>query len=276
MNFSSKFLRVSALVAAAVLLPSSASADSPSFKTGRYTLGHSSHLNSFTCNSSGEEACEALLQIKNKLTKEEQEHIGSSGERAYLGDFIVAKEADGEDLYSVNGGIFIGRAGEYTFKSKDSDKALCHLQEPNKLSCSLCDDDDHKSTATLTFEKNNVTRLNVQISEESQEDPSFEELVLYVDDMTFSYETEEEYEHDMFISAKLGYLQVDAELNRKWKSLDKNVKNKILPEQKKWIAEKDKKCGPVTMKGSEKELTAMYTCQKDMTFQRLYDELNKL
>ena len=276
MNFSSNFLRVSALVAASFLLPASAMADSPSFKTGRYAFGPGANLNSFTCASSGEEACKALFQMKDKLTKEEQEHLGSSGERAYLGDFVITKEAGDEDLYSVKGGIFVGRAGVYSFQSKDADKALCHLVEPNKLSCSLCDDDDNESTATLTFVKNNEAELSVEVSEDSPKDPSFEELIRFVDGQTFRYETEQEYEHDMYISAKLGYLQIDADLNSKWKSLDKKVKDKLLPEQKKWIAEKEKKCGPVNMKGCEKELTAMYTCQRDMTSNRLYNDLYSL
>jgi uncharacterized protein YecT (DUF1311 family) len=276
MKFSSNILRVSALVAAAVLLPASAMADSPAFKTGRYAFGPGANLDSFTCDSSDKEACKALFQMKNKLTKEEREHLGSPGERAYLGDFVITKEAGDDDLYSVKGGIFIGHAGDYTFKSKNADKAMCRLLEPNKLSCSVHDDDDNESTATLTFVKNNEVKLNVEISENSPKDPLFEELIRFVDDQIFRYETEKEYEHDMFISAKLSYLKVDADLNSKWKSLDKKVKDKILTEQRKWIAEKDKKCGPVTMKGSEKELTAMYKCQEDMTSKRLYDDLYSL
>ena len=60
---------------------------------------------------------------------------------------------------------------------------------------------------------------------------------------------------------------------RKWKSLDKKTRDKLLPEQREWISKKEKKCGSVTMKGSESELAAMYACQKEMTEDRLYKEL---
>ncbi len=60
-------------------------------------------------------------------------------------------------------------------------------------------------------------------------------------------------------------LQVDTELNMKWKSLTKAQMDKLLPAQKKWIKKKDDKCSAVTMKGTEEKLTKMYPCQTEMT-----------
>lgn len=73
----------------------------------------------------------------------------------------------------------------------------------------------------------------------------------------------------MYLSSKLEFLDADGELNRNWKALSKAQKDKLLPAQKKWIKEKDEKCGPVTMKGTEEKLTAMYKCQFDMTMDRV-------
>lgn len=277
-RFSSDIIKASALAAACLLLPAAAMADGSEIKTGRYAMGHGANLDSFTCASTAPEDCEPLFDMKDKLTKEEQEHLGEPGERAYLGDFVVAKEPGNGDLYSVKGGIFIGRVGAYNFTSKDGDKALCQLQEPNKLVCSVYDkDSEMESTATLTFAEKNKAELNVEAAgDPANADASFEELVRFVDGQTFSFETEEEYAHDMYISSKLSYLQVDADLNKKWKSLDKKVRDKLLPEQRKWIKEKENKCGAVTMKGSEKELTAMYDCQKTMTLKRMYEDLPDL
>ncbi|WP_274968914.1 lysozyme inhibitor LprI family protein [Succinimonas amylolytica] len=275
MKMSLNLLKATAL-AACVFLPAAATADSPSFKTGRYALGPTSNLNSFTCASTGEEACKALFQMKSKLTKEELNHLSDSGERAYLGDFVVTRENGEADLYSVKGGVFVGRAGEYRFHSKDSDKAPCQLAKPNVLVCSVYDEDEETETrATLTFQKKDKVDLQVEIAGDSAgASPVIEELIRFVDGQTFTFETEEEYRHDMYISAKLNYLMVDASLNKKWKSLDKKVRDQLLPEQRSWIAEKDQECGAVTMKGSESELTEMYTCQSKMTADRLYEELS--
>ncbi|WP_406545370.1 lysozyme inhibitor LprI family protein [Succinimonas sp.] len=281
-RFSSNIIKASALAAACLLLPAAAMADGSEIKTGRYAMGPGANLDSFTCASTAEDDCKALFDMKDKLTREEQEHLGESGERAYLGDFVVAKEPGNGDLYSVKGGIFIGRVGAYTFSSRDGDKALCQHKEPNKLVCSVYDEDKeaetvNESTATLTFAEKNKVELNVAASGDPEKaDVSFEELLRFVDGQTFTFETEEEYAHDMFISAKLGYLMNDANLNKKWKSLDKKVRDKILPEQRKWIKDKDENCGAVTMKGSEKELTEMYNCQKEMTADRLYYDLMNL
>jgi len=279
MKFSGKLLKAAALAAAIISVPASAVADATSFKTGRYSFGKTSNLNSFTCASTGEEACKALFQMKSRLSKEEVDHLGSPRERAYMGDFVVAKEDGAPDLYSVTGGIFIGRAGEYSFRSKNSDRALCRLTRPEVLVCAVYDrdpniDEVNESTATLTFRKNDKVDLQVEILGDPENiSPNFEELVRYVDGQTFRFETEEEYRHDMFVSARLRYLMVDADLNRKWKSLDKKTRDKLLPEQREWISKKEKKCGSVTMKGSESELAAMYACQKEMTEDRLYKEL---
>ena len=275
-HFSSNIIKASALAAAFMLLPAAAMADGSEIKTGRYALGAGANLDSFTCASTAEEDCKALFDMKEKLTREEQEHLGESGERAYLGDFVVARIPGNGDLYSVKGGIFIGRVGAYNFISRNGDKAICQHKEPNKLVCSVYDEDnDYESTATLTFAKKNEVELNIEAAGNPEEaDPSFEELVRFVDGQTFTFETEEEYVHDMFISSKLIYLLIDANLNKKWKSLDKKVRDNLLPEQRKWIKEKDAKCGAVTMKGSEKELTAMYDCQKKMTLDRLYKDLS--
>ena len=69
----------------------------------------------------------------------------------------------------------------------------------------------------------------------------------------------------MYLSSKLEFLDADGELNRNWKALSKAQKDKLLPAQKKWIKEKDEKCGPVTKKGTEEKLTEMYRCQYEMT-----------
>ena len=274
-RFSSDLMKASVLAAACMLLPAAAMADGSAIKTGRYALNPASNFDSFTCNSSAEDSCKPLFAIKNKLTREEQEHLGESGFRAYLGDFVVARIPGNGDLYSVQGGIFIGRVGDYKFTSRDADKAICQHKEPNKLVCRVYDqDDDIESVATLTFAKKNEAELTVEAAGNPEEpDVRFEELLRFIDGMTFTFETEEEYAHDMFISAKLGYLLNDAELNQKWKALDKKVRDKLLPEQRKWIQEKDAECGAVTMKGSEKELTEMYRCQKKKTMARMYDEL---
>ena len=132
----------------------------------------------------------------------------------------------------------------------------------------------NESTATLTFAKKNQVQLNVEAAgDPAKADASFEELLRFVDGQNFTFETEEEYAHDMYISSKLAYLMVDAELNKKWKALDKKERDELLPGQRKWIREKDAKCGAVTMKGSEQELTEMYKCQKTMTIRRLYEDL---
>ncbi len=278
-RFSSNIIKASALAAACLLLPAAAMADGSEIKTGRYAMGPDANLDSFTCASTAPEDCEPLFAMKDKLTKEEQEHLGESGERAYLGDFVVAKEPGNGDLYSVKGGIFIGRVGAYTFSSKGGDKALCQHKEPNKLVCSVYDEDKeaetvNESTATLTFAKKNQVQLNVEAAgDPAKADASFEELLRFVDGQNFTFETEEEYAHDMYISSKLAYLMVDAELNKKWKALDKKERDELLPGQRKWIQEKDAKCGAVNMKGSEKELTEMYECQKRKTLVRMYEEL---
>ena len=64
-------------------------------------------------------------------------------------------------------------------------------------------------------------------------------------------------------------LQVDTELNMKWKSLTKAQMDKLLPARKKWIKKKDDKCSAVTMKGTEEELTKMYACHTGMTYDRI-------
>ena len=91
-RFSSNIIKASALAAACLLLPAAAMADGSEIKTGRYAMGPDANLDSFTCASTAPEDCEPLFAMKDKLTKEEQEHLGESGERAYLGDFVVAKE----------------------------------------------------------------------------------------------------------------------------------------------------------------------------------------
>ena len=278
-RFSSDILKAAALAAACMLLPAAAMADGSYIKTGRYALGPGANLDSFTCAGAAPEDCAPLFAMKDRLTREEQERLEESGQRAYLGDFVVAKEPGNGDLYSVKGGIFIGRVGAYTFSSKGGDKALCQLKESNKLVCSVYDEDKeaetvNESTATLTFAKENEAVLNVAAAgDPANADASFEQLLRFVNGQTFAFETEEEYAHDMYISARLSYFMSDAILSKKWKSLDKKIRNKLLPGQRKWIREKDAKCGAVTMKGSEQELTEMYKCQKTMTIRRLYEDL---
>ena len=81
----------------------------------------------------------------------------------------------------------------------------------------------------------------------------------------FALESNDEYLHSSYLSAKLQFAKSDGILNELWKSLDQKTRNKLKSNQRQWIKEKESKCGKVTSKGTDAELIEMLKCQKGFT-----------
>jgi uncharacterized protein YecT (DUF1311 family) len=227
---------------------------------------------SFTCYGNGAAYCQSFEG--RKFTPEEKELIEGGPVLADLQ--IIKDENTGE--YSVAGRVFIirncelatGKIVERDGKYEYNDTFVkCQKNDNGSISCPFIDpmDEEIKAPhAIFTFSQNSPKKIAVAAKVVPEAAELFNSGCFeMIDESIYDYETDEEYEHTMYLSAKLDFLEADGDLNMKWKALTKAQKDKLLPAQRKWIKEKDEKCGAVTMKGSKKELTVMYKCQADMT-----------
>ncbi len=262
----------------------SAFAGTPDIRPGRYAPVSSENArayhnrNSFSCSGNGAYYCHNLENTKYKYTPEEQELVYGA---EVNGDIIIRKdEATGE--YSMSAIIYVLRtcevatrlmSGDYdTYRYKDK-FVDCVSDDNGFIHCPLYDPDaadENVSRVILTISQDNPDSLKItsRVSESDSENfspycfPSIEKAA-------FVYESDEDFKHNMYISAKLDFMRTDADINHEWKALTKDQRKKALPDQRNWIKEKDKKCGPVTLNGTEEELTKMYRCQADMTEKRV-------
>ena len=89
------------------------------------------------------------------------------------------------------------------------------------------------------------------------------------------FESAEEHNRILILSTKLDFVKANDDILKVWRSLSSATRKQILPEQRKWIKEKDNKCGKADMKGSTEELYKMQKCHTEMTIKRIA-ELNEL
>ncbi len=89
------------------------------------------------------------------------------------------------------------------------------------------------------------------------------------DSILVSEETDEDFAENMYNSVRLDFARADADINATWKSLPKQLRQDLLPAQRRWINKKDDKCGSVTMRGSKQQMILMYRCQKEETEKRI-------
>ncbi len=264
-------------------LHSSAFAGTPEIKSGIYAPTSAIYSkmfhnrDSFTCLGNGAAACQSFEG--KKFTPEEKELMEGG---SVFGDLhIIRDEGTGE--YSVSGRIYVLRLcelGTGSFAKTDDDTyeyekkfVKCEGNDDGSINCPFVDPaetDQSDVHAVLTISPNGPKKIKIsgkalpEMAENFQ-DGCFDEIGSTV----LEYESEKDYAHNMYISSKLQFLEADGELNSTWKALSKAKRDKILPDQKKWIKEKDEKCGPVTKKGTEEKLTAMYKSQFDMTMDRV-------
>jgi uncharacterized protein YecT (DUF1311 family) len=266
-------------------LQSSALADTPEIKTGLYAPATAKYskmfhnTDSFICMGTGSEACQSFVKGK-KFTSEEKELV----EGGYIsGDLKFTKDKDSAE-YSVSGSIHFIRIcelGTGVFSKTDdtnefeSKSVKCRRNDDGSISCPFVNPDETEqgdAHAVFTFRPAGSNKLKIS----AQSVPGMDEIIQdgcldSISDTLFEYETEEEYAHNMYVSSKLQFLMADDNLNRSWRELSKAQRDRLLAEQKKWVKEKDTKCGPVTKKGSEGELTKMYRCQYEMTNDKYFE-----
>ena len=285
MNKLSKILLNATALMTLCTLQGSVFAGTPEIKSGRYAPASATYAkmfhnrDSFTCEGNGASACQSFEG--KKFTPEEKELIEGGHT---LADLHILKD-DATDEYSISGQVFIVRHceldtgsfnqtddGTYVYEKKF---VKCKGNDDGSISCPFVDPSESEQgdvhaifTISPVGSNSKKVKIATQVLPEKAEifqQGCFEEI----DGSIFEYETEEEYIHNMYLSSKLAFLDADGELNSNWKALSKAQKDKLLPGQKKWIKEKDEKCGSVTMKGTEEELTAMYKCQFDMTMDKI-------
>lgn len=292
-NFLMKKLIASLLGAACFATPAAAglmgmdAEEEHGIEEGRYApLVNGAYRNSgaFFCSSEPDNDCYRKLKGM-KLT---------SGEKALAsptplaGDLVVSRDGSGRVTVSGVMAVF-GECVISTGFPQERQAAYDQFVP----AAAACEDAEHGNGAvkcpfvftylpelgdapvTLTVEPadgsgdQNRARLALSVSLAQEVRDVSPECVSVIEKTGFAFQTEEENRKARLAGAKLAFLSADATLNAEWSRLDKFQKNVLLPSQRQWIRDKDKKCGAVNMKGDEAALEKMYRCQTEMTERRI-------
>lgn len=281
--FSSRKIRPLALLLPIILVPAAAAGDI-SLKDGYYApVSGSSPMvfhnrYSFSCIGRSPGYCDVFSR-KVKLSAEERE-LAEGGRIS--GDLKIETAASG--ARSVTGSIYLPRGCEIAsglYSSTLADERYfrfastpCDEGEDGSLACSFVDPAGGASASRIRvmLRLEGTDGLRIAASPESAAGAAEEQTGACLEEMgrtVFRYESPEEYEHNMFLTARLDFQRADADLNEHWRMLGGAKMPELLKMQRSWIREKDRKCRPVTTRGSEGEMTEIYRCQTLMTEERL-------
>ncbi len=284
MKTLSRFLFNTSALLALCSFQTSVFAEAPDIRPGRYAPVSSENArmhhnrSSFSCAGNGAYYCHNLEKSNAKFTPEEKELVNGS---EISGDIVIRKD-DATGEYSISAKIYVLRTCEVSTDSMVNDDYKAYLYRDKFVDC-ISDDngfihcplkdpgesDNGENPVLFTISQESPDRLKItaRLSESAAESMS-PYCMPSIEKDTFVYESEDEFRHNMYLSAKLDFMRTDADINHYWKNMPKEQRKKALPDQRNWIKEKDKKCGAVTMRGSEEELTKMYRCQAAMTEKR--------
>lgn len=211
----------------------------------------------------------------NALNQEERDFFDNEGDS--VGDLTFTRSGD---KYEMTGSFYVSRtctlstsrvnskpdAKEKTVCSYNEDKTAlnCTMYEPSSLA------EEQVSALPVIVKADGSGGLSI-IYDGVQDDDNYALTRCFevLADKVLRPVDPDELNHNLYISRKIDFLRTDGDLNELWKQLPKSSRKKILPEQREWIKKKDKQCGEITMKGTEKELSAMYKCQSEFTEKRV-------
>ena len=233
---------------------------------------------SFSCVGRSAGYCDVFSR-KVKLSAEDRELAEGSW---ILGDLKIESDASG--ARSVSGGIYIPRGCEIASEMYSPSivderyyqfaPTSCAEGDDGTLTCSFVDPAGIPGAVQIRVELSpeGTDRMRIAASIASATGEGEEPPVACLNEIgraVFRHESPKQFEHNMFLTAKLDFQRADADLNEHWRLLGGAKMPELLKMQRSWIREKDRKCRPVTTRGSEGEMTEIYRCQTLMTEERL-------
>lgn len=213
---------------------------------------------------------------KQKLNQEESNFIKYSDIRGSVKIEFNKKQKS----YQATGGFNVENACTLSAGGDDlSAPVLCTSNTNNSITCDFYDVFNDQ-TLSLSF-KTSDSNLKVSLDPRSSisNEVNTNRCMNLIQKTPIKFESDEEHDRILSLSTKLDFIKANADILTLWKSLSADIRKKILPEQRKWIKEKDAKCGKADMKGNAKEISAMQKCHTIMTQQRierLHDSLNRM
>lgn len=262
---------MAARIAAACALSASVCAEAADIPEGRYAYyddGIYYNYDTFFCAGRGAFACDSINE--SALNSEEKKMLDNDG---IYSDLILSRE-NGE--YSIAGTIDLVKFGSLSTARKpvDEDKYIkqqcSYNTDAGLLKCMFYDTAEYETRGDeagifiiFSHNGNTLTVDNIDLRGNTDEMYVFRSNAL--NGAGFTLESNDEYLHSSYLSAKLEFAKSDGILNELWKSLDQKTRNKLKSNQRQWIKEKDSQCGKVTSKGTDAELIEMLKCQKGFT-----------
>lgn len=235
----------------------------------------------FSCIGNGAAYC-AGLQNNGKFTPEEQEMMDGS---SVNGQIELSRDPD-SGTYFASGSFYVLRACDISSSPAPEEITYanqfrpwwkpveCVADDDGAVMCPFYDsyDRDQSNPMLLVLRAGPDDTVTMTARAPQTEDPVFAPgCQSELEKAVYHYESRQDYDRNMFVSARLNFRLADANLNQAWKSLSDKDRKRLLPAQRAWIREKDKRCGAVTMKGDEKQMTEMYLCQTVKTLERTQD-----
>jgi len=269
-------LSVTAVLCAALFGAEAPAGDNPGVEPGRYAIREGNNFyNYHTFSCAGQSAFYCGYLDENLLTPSEKALLEDAG--SVVGDLTVQKSEKG-DNYAVSGNFYLSRVCTLSTADKAEDTGRyisvpCSLDAASgELSCVFRVDYDIPSGITFRMKQNSDRSLSLKL--ETQEPDLPQNYIDCMNEMSsrkLIKESQQEYEDNMFMSARMRYLRNDGELNAKWKELPKERRKELLPAQRKWIKTRDSFCGPVDTKKDRTKLMSIYECHAALTEKRTWE-----
>ncbi len=247
------------------------------FPLGRFAIsddeGTFFNYGVFTCAGNGIAYCETLN--RSRLTKEEAKLADGISE--VEGDFEINYDPEAGQ-YTMSGNLYVMRTCYVSTAKNSSDygsfapRECTYNSSARLLKCPMADPYEYSgdgSDITVYLGFDGMNRIFIDnIDFRSNFENNSASCGKALKNVYFNRESKEQYLHSKYLTAKLKFMLADGSINRTWKNASEGQRKALKKKQLAWIKEKDRKCGPVTMKGLEEDLIEMYKCQTAMTEER--------